>query len=131
LNVVSFSDFTLLDELEGPWKADTAGEPETQTSGINWRETLKVGVLSESVVSLAEGDARAAASDQAGIDWREASEESTSPAVWASCWLCDGFWLVQGILETSNPGINIVGIDSSRYSVLWSSHLDLIKVYIR
>jgi len=73
-------------------------------------------------MSLAEGDARAATGDQAGVDWSEASEESTSPAVWAGCWLCDGLWLVQGIFESSNPGVDIIGIDSGRYGVLWSSH---------
>lgn len=123
LNVVSFTNLTLLDELEEPWQADAAREPESQASSVDWRETGKVRVFAQPVVSLAEGDAWAAASDQACINWSEAGKEAVGPAVGAGGWLCDGLWLVQGVLESTNPSIDIIGVDGGRNGVLlWGSH---------
>jgi hypothetical protein len=98
-----FSNLSLLNRLEEPWKADAARKPETKTSGVDWRVSLKSCGLAKSVVGLAEGDTRAAACDQASINRVEASEESARPAIWASGWLGDNLWLVDGILESSDP----------------------------
>jgi len=46
LNVIPFANLALLNELEDNRKANAAGEPETQTCGIDWGESLKVGVFS-------------------------------------------------------------------------------------
>jgi len=111
LDIVAFSNLTLLDELEEPWETDTTGEPETQASSVDGRESLKVGVFAQSVVGLAEGNAWAAASDQASINWGKASEESAGPTVWTSGWFRDGLRLVQGVPESSDPDIDIIGVD--------------------
>jgi len=108
-----FSNLSLLNRLEEPWKADAARKPETKTSGVDWRVSLKSCGLAKSVVGLAEGDTRAAACDQASINRIEASEERARPAVWASGWLGDNLWLVDGILESSDPGVYIIWVNSS------------------
>jgi len=128
LDVVAFSNLGLLDELENDWETDATREPETQASGVNGRETLKVGVLAKSVVGLAEGDAWAAAGDQARIDRIEATKESASPRVWASGWLGDNLWLVEGILESADPGVDIIGINGGGGvgSLLRSGHFDVL-----
>jgi len=46
LDVVTFANLALLDEIKEPRKADASGKPETQTSGVDWGETLKVRILS-------------------------------------------------------------------------------------
>jgi len=112
-DVVLFSDVALLDELEEPWKTDAAREPEAQASSIDWRETIKVMIVVETVMGSAECDAWAAACEGTGIDRVKASEERARPAVWSSGWLCDNLWLVQGILESSDPGVDIISINGS------------------
>jgi len=112
LDVVVFSDLSLLDELEDRWKADAAREPETQASGVNWRVSLEGGRLAKSVMGLAEGDTWTAASDEAGINRSEAAEERAGPGVWTSGRLGDDFRLADSVLESSDPGIDVIWVDS-------------------
>jgi len=114
LDVVVFPDLSLLDALEEPWKADAAGEPETQAGGVNWRVSLEICRLAKSVAGLAEGDTWAAASDETGINRSEAAEEAVRPGVWTSGWLGDNFRLFDSILESSDPDIDVILFNSSR-----------------
>jgi hypothetical protein len=116
LDVVLFANFTLLDELEEPWKADASGEPETQASGINWGVSFKSWRHAKTMMCLAESNAWAAAGNQASINRSEAAEERTRPAVRTSSWLGDSLWLVDGILESGNPSIDIIWVDCCRGS---------------
>lgn len=113
-NVVLFSDFTLLDKLETNWEANAAGEPETQAGRVDRRVSLKGWGLAKSVMGLAKGNAWATAGDQAGINGIEASEERAGPGVWTGGWLGDSLRLVNGILESRDPGVDIIWMDSSR-----------------
>jgi len=70
-------------------------------------------------VGLAKGDARAAASHQAGINRIEKLDEAVLPwllALEAS----DRVWLVGGILETTDPLADIIFVDRS---IDWGSLL--------
>jgi len=63
-------------------------------------------------MGLAKGDARAAAGHQAGINRIEELDEAVLP------WLLalkgsDGLWLVDGVLETTDPVADIVFVDRS------------------
>lgn len=114
LDVVVFPDLSLLDALEEPWKADAAGEPETQAGGVNWRVSLESCGLAKSVVGLAEGDTWTTASDEAGINRSEAAEEGARPGVWTSGWLGDNFRLVDSVFESSDPDTDVILFNSSR-----------------
>jgi len=119
LDVVLFSDFTLLDELEEPWETDAGGEPEAQASSVNWRESLEVVVDTETVMGSREGHAWAAAGEEASINGIEAAKEGAGPAIWTSRRLGDGLWLVDSILKSGNPGVDIIWVNCSRGSRSW------------
>jgi len=119
LDVVLFSDFTLLNELEEPWEADAAGEPKAQTSSIDWRESLEVTVNLEAVVSSREGHTWAAAGKETSINGVEASQERAGPAIWTGGWLGDMLWLVKSVLKSANPVIDIIWVNRSRGSGSW------------
>lgn len=114
LDVVTFPDIGFLNQLEKPGQTYTAGKPKTQTSRVDGREAFKIRVLPQAVMSFAEGDARAAACHQASIDGRKTGEKGAGPFVWARRRLCDSLRLVQCILEATDPGVDIISVDSSR-----------------
>jgi len=128
-DVVVFSNLSLLDRLEEPWQADAAGEPEAQASCVDWGVSLKGSGVAKSVVGLAKSDTRATAGDQASIDWSEACKETVGPRVWTSGWLGDNLRLVDSVLESCDPGVDVIWVDSgggcgSSGVLLRSRHFD-------
>jgi len=82
-------------------------------------------------MGLAESYAWAAASNQTSVDGVEKCEEGTGPAVRTSCWLGNSLWLVQCVLESVDPSVDIISIDSSRYGVLLrSGHFVRCEIYM-
>jgi len=112
LEVELGADVVALEDHEWYAEADVVSEEESDARGVDWRVVLELRILSETVVGLAEGDARAAASHQAGINRIEELDKAVLPWLFAYE-ASDGIWLVGSILETIDPVANIIFMDRS------------------
>jgi len=122
LEVVLLAHIGALHGLQDPvGAAKVQADAEANARGVNGGVALESWGFAETVVRLSEGDARAAAGDEAGIDGIEAAEEVRVPwlsSLSRSCWLGDVIRLVHGVLRTLNPIIDIVAMNGRLLSRL-------------
>jgi len=74
LKVVSATDIRTLHGHGNPVETEAAGGAEHQASSVDGLVALEIGILAETMVCLAEGDAREAIGHEAKIDGVEAAK---------------------------------------------------------
>jgi hypothetical protein len=123
LEVVLLSDVGTLKGHGDPVKSEAAGSPEHQARSVDRLIALEGTVLSETVVGLAEGNARNAASDQAGVDRAEALEEAGVPRLGLGRRLLVDVLAGAGqdIVESVLPVLEVVVVDGTVVVLLGSS----------
>jgi len=79
LEVILSADFGTLHGLRNPVETEAGRATEEKARGIDGLIALHVGVLASTVVGLAESNTWQAPSNQAGVNWVEAAEETAVP----------------------------------------------------
>ena len=75
MRLAPLTDLVSLQQIRDTVGTETRDGPPAQAAGVHDVVPDQVAVLVQPVMGLAEGDARAAACDEAGIDGIEAAEE--------------------------------------------------------
>lgn len=79
LKVVLLAEVSALESERDPVKTEAGRAPEEEARGVDGLVSLKVTVLSETVMGLAKGHTRDAAGDRAKADGAEAAKEAVLP----------------------------------------------------
>lgn len=107
--------------------------PISNTGSIDWAPVTELGVVVKTVMSLAEGHARAEAGDDAEINGGEELDEAVVPwLVGGRHWGSDCLWFLQGSSDTLSPVGHVVIASRSRSSsnLLLRGNLLLLGVIV-
>jgi len=129
LEIVLLADLGTLQGQRDDGKTDAAGAAEEEARSVDGLIALEVPVLVETVVRLAESDAGDYASDQAGVDGVEASEEGRVPGAGGLGRLRvdDLAGLGHEIMEPLGPPLEVLLVDGTTARVLgWGGHFLIV-----
>jgi hypothetical protein len=124
LEVVLLANVLALHGSGNPVDTEAWGAAEEEARSVDGLVAIEITVLAQTVVSLAEGNARNAASDQACVDWGEAREEGWEPALSSLVGARVDVLARSGenIVEAVLPVIDILVIDGTALGSLLVGH---------
>ena len=100
-------DLAPLQQIRQAVQPDARDRPPPQAAGVDGAVSRQVAALVQSVVRLAEGDAGAAAGDEAGVNGVEAAEERRGPGCLAHG-VRNGGVVFGGVVGAGDPAVHVL-----------------------